>query len=123
VAAPARQEVVVKGEARGTAPNAVAADAGKAAPEVQAGPAGGVAAQASSAIALRDLPIAIQQELPPMSISVHAWSAIAAQRLVGINNRLLHEGDEVAPGLRLEQITPNGMILNYKGYKFSRGVH
>ena len=29
---------------------------------------------------------------------------------------------EVAPGLKLEQITPDGMIFSYKGYRFSRGV-
>ncbi len=74
-------------------------------------------------IAMKDLPLAIQQELPPMSISVHAYSGKAGERLVGINNRLLHEGAEVAPGLRLEQITPDGMILSYKGYSFRRGVH
>lgn len=74
-------------------------------------------------IAMKDLPLAIQQELAPMSISVHAYSDKAGERLVGINNRLLHEGAEVAPGLKLEQITPDGMILSYKGYRFRRGVH
>ncbi len=74
-------------------------------------------------MAIAELPVAIQQELPPMSISVHAYSGTAAERLVGINSRLLHEGEYVAPGLRLEQITPDGMILSYKGYRFRRGVH
>jgi hypothetical protein len=35
---------------------------------------------------------------------------------------MLHEGEYVASGLRLEQITPDGMIFSYKGYRFSRGV-
>ena len=82
-----------------------------------------VAAPLPVSMAMADLPLAIQQELPPMSISVHAYSDKAADRLVGINNRLLHEGQDVAPGLRLEHITPNGMILSFKGYKFRRGVH
>jgi general secretion pathway protein B len=73
-------------------------------------------------IKLSELPIAIQQELPAMSITVHAYSSRPAERLVGINDRLLHEGDDVAPGLKLEQITPEGMILSYKGYNFRRGV-
>ena len=72
---------------------------------------------------MNELPVSIQQELPALSISVHAYSAKPADRLVGINNRMLHEGDEVAPGLKLEQITPDGMILNYKGTSFRRGVH
>lgn len=57
-----------------------------------------------------------------MTISVHAYSARSADRMVGINNRMLREGDSVAPGLRLEQITPEGMVFAYKGYSFRRGV-
>ncbi|MBE0624979.1 MAG: general secretion pathway protein GspB [Burkholderiales bacterium] len=81
------------------------------------------AAPLRNVMAMADLPLAIQQELPPMSISVHAYSVKAGDRLVGINNRLLHEGQEVAPGLKLEQITQDGMILSFKGYNFRRGVH
>lgn len=73
-------------------------------------------------MAMSELPLAIQQELPPLTISVHAYSANPADRLVDINGRLLHEGDKAAPGLTLERITPNGMILSYKGYTFLRGV-
>ena len=72
---------------------------------------------------LAELPLAVRRDLPPMSIMVHAYSAQPADRLVGINNKLLHEGDEIAPGLRLEEITPDGMVLNYKGQRFHRGVH
>ena len=57
-----------------------------------------------------------------MSISVHAYSGNPRDRLVGINNRMLREGDEAAPGLKLEQITPDGLIFGYKGYSFRRGV-
>lgn len=57
-----------------------------------------------------------------MSISVHAYSSQAGNRLVYINNRLLREGMSLAPGLTLEQITPDGMIFTYKGYRFSRRV-
>ena len=79
-------------------------------------------APAASVITMAELPVAIQQELPPMSVSVHAYSGKPAERLVDINGHLLHEGEDVAPGLRLEQITPEGMILSYKGYTFRRGV-
>ena len=57
-----------------------------------------------------------------MSISVHAYSGAPRDRLVGVNNRILHEGEYVAPGLMLEQITLEGMILTYKGYRFRHGV-
>ncbi len=73
-------------------------------------------------VSMADLPVAIQQELPPMSISVHAYSGKPKDRLVGINGALLHEGDSPASGLTLERITPDGMIFSYKGYSFRRGV-
>ncbi len=43
-------------------------------------------------------------------------------RLVGINYRILREGDYVVPGLELQQITPDGMIFSFKGFRFRRGV-
>jgi len=73
-------------------------------------------------VAMADLPLAVRQEIPAMSISVHAYSPEPRNRLVGINDRVLHEGEDVAPGLRLEEITRDGMILRYKGYRFLRGV-
>jgi general secretion pathway protein B len=99
---------------KAAAPVPVAAASGSSPP--------GAAAPAAAVMTMAELPLAIQQELPPMSISVHAYSGKAADRLVGINGRLLHEGDSVAPGLALEQITPDGMILSYKGYTFRHGV-
>jgi len=92
----------------------------KQAPSASSSPV--AAAPAAVVMMMAELPLAIQQELPPMSISVHAYSGKAADRLVGINGRLLHEGDSVAPGLALEQITPDGMIFSYKGYTFRHGV-
>ncbi len=114
-------------KSQGAPPKAAAQAPKKAAASVpEPAPSGHAAAGAApvpSVTAMGELPLAVQQELPPMSISVHAYSGKAAERLVGINGRLLHEGDEVAPGLKLEQITPTGMILSYKGYRFLRGVH
>ena len=68
-----------------------------------------------------ELPLSIQQEIPKLSIMFHLYSGKPKDRLVGINDRMLREGDSVEPGLVLEQITPDGMILNYKGYRFLRG--
>lgn len=79
-------------------------------------------ADAQTVISMAELPLSIQQELPAMTISVHAYSGNPGDRLVGINNRMLREGEHVVPGLKLEQITPDGMIFGYKGYSFRRGV-
>ncbi|MBS1196808.1 MAG: hypothetical protein H6R18_593 [Proteobacteria bacterium] len=62
------------------------------------------------------------QRLQKMTISVHAYSSNAANRKVWINDRMLREGDAVAPGLKLEQITEDGIILNSNGNLFRRGL-
>jgi general secretion pathway protein B len=89
-------------------------------PSAAKGPAN--AAQEQKVMTMSELPLSIQQEMPAMSVSIHAYSVQPQNRLVGINERMLHEGDYAASGLRLEQITPDGMIFTYKGYRFSRGV-
>lgn len=78
--------------------------------------------QEQSVLTISELPPAIQQALPRMSISVHAYSPKLQDRVVMINNRMMREGQELAPGLRLEQITPDGMIFSFGGYRFRRGL-
>ncbi len=109
-------------EASGKPQDAGAAVAGKAAALPQQPPAAPAADAAPYIVSLAELPLALQQGLPPMTISVHAYSGNPKDRMVGINNRMLREGDSVVPGLKLEQITPDGMIFGYKGYSFRRGV-
>jgi general secretion pathway protein B len=91
-------------------------------PKQPIGTAAADAARVQTVISMAELPLSLQQELPPMTISVHAYSGNPGDRLVGINNRMLREGDYVVPGLKLEQITPDGMVFGYKGYSFRRGV-
>jgi general secretion pathway protein B len=70
-----------------------------------------------------ELPVPVQEEIPKLKIGAHAYSSEPRNRLVSIDDRVLHEGDEVAPGLKLERITPEGLIMTYKGYRFLRAVH
>ena len=65
-----------------------------------------------------DLPPAIRQEIPPLAISVHFYSSQRENSLVSINGRSLRGGEEAAPDLRVEQITVDGVIFSYKGYRF-----
>lgn len=67
-----------------------------------------------------ELPPAIQQELPKLSILAHSYSNKPKARFVFINDQMVHEEEYPAPGLKLEQITPDGMIFSYKGYRFRR---
>ena len=69
---------------------------------------------------VRDLPEQLQRELPALTVGGYIYSGNKADRSVLINNRLLREGDEAAPGLVVEKMTPSGMVLNFKGYRFRR---
>ncbi|HVL76729.1 MAG TPA: general secretion pathway protein GspB [Noviherbaspirillum sp.] len=67
---------------------------------------------------MRDLPEAIQREIPPLVIGGYLYAANPADRTVLINQRLRREGDEIAPGLVLESLQPDGMVLNYRGHRY-----
>lgn len=60
--------------------------------------------------------------LPPITITVHAYAASPRERLAGINGKLLQEGELIAPGLKLEKITEDGVILNFQGQRFRRQI-
>ncbi|GAC1419047.1 MAG: hypothetical protein NVSMB6_20980 [Burkholderiaceae bacterium] len=69
-------------------------------------------------LTLAQLPPLIQEELPPLAISGTMYSAIPRDRLLLIDKRMLHEGEEIAPGVILEGVLPKGARLRYKGYVF-----
>ena len=85
-------------------------------------PASADLAQEQRAIPIAELPLTIQQEIPAMTIQLHAYSSNPGERLVSINSIRLREGENLMVGLRLEQITPDGMIFSYKGYRFQRDI-
>jgi len=117
---PARANPETDGRAR----EADAAAAGRmATPAPPAETAAADAAGAQTVISMAELPLSIRQELPALTISAHAYVSNPRARLVGIDNRILREGDYVVPGLELKEITSDGMIFSYKGYRFRRGVN
>jgi general secretion pathway protein B len=77
---------------------------------------------AQKVLRMTDLPPSVQNDLPSLSISAHFYDNNPSSRLVSINGRVMHEGQEVKPGLKLEQITANGVIFSYQGYRFRMGV-
>jgi general secretion pathway protein B len=79
-------------------------------------------AQQQQVMQLYELPAAIQREIPDMAVQLHAYSSKPGERLVSINSIRLREGGYLMAGLKLEQITPDGMIFSYKGYRFERGI-
>lgn len=73
-------------------------------------------------IPFNELPLQIQREIPEMKVQLHSYTKTPSERLVSINDIRLREGEPLMSGLRLEQITPDGMIFSYKGYRFQRGI-
>ncbi|MEH6814336.1 MAG: general secretion pathway protein GspB [Motiliproteus sp.] len=71
-----------------------------------------------SVIYWRQLPLSVQRNLPPLDFTVHIYSENPASRMVKINGVSMREGQRVSLSLRLERITPEGVILAYKGYRF-----
>ena len=67
---------------------------------------------------LEDLPGDVRGRVPEMIISVYAYSATPASRLVRINNRILREGGYLDVGLRLEEIGPKELIFTFEGFRF-----
>jgi general secretion pathway protein B len=96
-----------------SAPAPIAPESTKAAPSLP--PAG------AAVPALNELPDHIQREVPPLITGGYIYTHNPATRSVLINGKLLHEGDQVAPDLTLEKLTPNGAILNFKGYRYRSG--
>jgi general secretion pathway protein B len=70
-----------------------------------------------------ELPPAIQRELPKMAVSMHMYSGKPANRMASVNDKTIREGDELSPGLKLLEITPDGMIFSYRGYRFRKGLN
>jgi general secretion pathway protein B len=71
---------------------------------------------------LKDLPLSIQQGLPDFNITVAIYSNDPASRMVKINGQLMREGQYLTAGLKLEEITQDGVIFSYQNYRFRVGM-
>lgn len=75
-------------------------------------------AQPANLLTLAQLPPSVRAELPTLVIGGSMYSKNPADRMLLLDKRMLHEGDEIAPGLLLESIQPKTAILRYKGSAF-----
>jgi len=68
---------------------------------------------------IMQLPSSIQEQLPEFHISAHVYFAKRpASRLASINGKILREGKKLIPGLKVEEITSDGVIFSYREYIF-----
>ncbi|HUN27711.1 MAG TPA: general secretion pathway protein GspB [Steroidobacteraceae bacterium] len=100
------------------------ADAADFAPAVepsraQQPPDGGVVRETASGLpTYQDAAAVPGANIPPLQLDLHAYSAQPGQSFVDLNSKILHEGDALADGVRVERITADGVILSYHGTQF-----
>ncbi len=57
-------------------------------------------------------------DLPDLNLDIHVYGATPAERFVFVNMRKHQEGSILDSGPRIEAITPDGVILDYRGTRF-----
>ena len=62
--------------------------------------------------------VAAATGLPELTVDLHIYSEDPAKRSVFINGRRYVQGDHIAEGPAVEQITREGAILSYRGRRF-----
>jgi general secretion pathway protein B len=56
--------------------------------------------------------------LPQLRLDLHAYAAKPEDRFVLINMKKLREGDSMPEGVKVESITPDGVVLSHQGSRF-----
>ncbi len=69
-----------------------------------------------------ELPAAVRSGIPELKVSLHSYSQDPRSRLVRINDTTVREGETLSSGTRVEEITPDGVIMSRDGYRFRLGV-
>jgi general secretion pathway protein B len=70
------------------------------------------------AVFLTELPPDFQQSVPPMTVNIHVYAPDEMQRILYINNRQYYRGDEISGGVVVEEIVPEGVVLEFRGQRF-----
>lgn len=65
------------------------------------------------------LPSTVQRQLPKMNFNQHIYSLTPAKRWVKVNGHERHQGDTIAPGVKLVKIEARDVILAFDGYEIS----
>lgn len=67
---------------------------------------------------LSELPSSIKEGLPGFLITAFLYSDSPSGRMARINERMMREGQVLEPGIRVEEIVTDGVILSYKKFRF-----
>jgi general secretion pathway protein B len=67
---------------------------------------------------LQQLPDTLQREIPKVAFGGYIYSPTPGESLLLVDKMLRREGEEVAPGLVLERLTPRAAVMNYRGTRY-----
>jgi general secretion pathway protein B len=81
--------------------------------------AGAIAAARRGALPSRDDAVANGSQIPDLRLDLHVYDANPANRFVFINMRKLRQGESLPDGVRVDQITPTGAELTFRGQRFT----
>jgi len=84
-----------------------------------AAPAASAPAASDRIFARTELPPDVQHALPKLAVAGGVYSENAAQRMLIVGGDVKSEGQELAPGVLLEQIRPHSAVLRFRGYRYS----
>jgi len=101
--------------------NDIAVDAKKRVTE-NASRKASVATDLTSIPYLHELADYLQQSIPQMNFAGHVYSSTASSRSVIINGVVMSEGDIIVEGLKVEQITPKGVVFEFQGELFRMDI-
>jgi general secretion pathway protein B len=115
-APPLAEEPVLSGQESSVPPDYDARDYQPAITPAQANAT--AAARRSGSLPSRDEVLAQGTQLPDLRLDLHVYDADPAKRFVFINMRRLREGETLPEGARVDEITPTGARLSYRGTQF-----
>jgi general secretion pathway protein B len=122
-AAPPQERTLTPTPPAAGAPAAKHADDAKAAHGAAATEAARPSAAAPGSgkptMTVAELPAALQRALPPLSVAGFV-QVEGAGGMAMVNDKLVREGEEVAPGLILEKVLADSVIFSYDGVRFKR---
>jgi general secretion pathway protein B len=86
------------------------------APARPAAPA--VAENPDRVVKLEDLPDAVRRQIPPLAFGGATHSSEPSARMLIVNGQIWREGDELAPGLKLERIELRAAQFRFRDRRF-----
>ncbi len=104
---------------------ATAAQAASPAPDTSAAPRSSIklnGADDDGVMTFEQLPESIRARIPRFDVQVHVWNTDPTKRWALIDGKRMTDGSSISSDVKLQEITPDGLLLNVDGQKvlFSR---